>query len=187
MAGDVLLAGAARSGGAGDGAPPGFTQTVYLEYREVDSYVAGSALTITPRAEPFKKEPDWGGRKICRGTINSAIRGVPRPGADPGHSINLPFAWDYQKGKLYLDVNRNGDLTDDAVYSTKPSPGEYSYQSFTNLHLTFDVQPSAHQVRMQINLYGHAWSKHSRRHPDVVFLLAGEGDIGGPRVRGGPH
>jgi hypothetical protein len=137
-------------------APPGFTQTVYLEYREVDSYVAGSALTITPRAEPFKKEPDWGGRKICRGTINSAFHGVQKPGADPTNSINLPFAWDYQKGKLYLDVNRNGDLTDDPVYSTKPTPGEYFYQSFTNLHLTFDAQASAHQVRMQINLYGHA-------------------------------
>ena len=137
-------------------APAGSTQTVYLEYREVDSYVNGSSLKITPRAEPFKKELDWGGRKICRGTINSAVRGVEKPGAAPINSINLPFAWDYQKGKLYLDVNRNGDLTDDEVYSTKPTPGEYFYQSFTNLHLTFDAQASAHRVKVQLNLYGHA-------------------------------
>ncbi len=156
LAGWLAMCGGLALAGTAGRAPAGSTQTVYLEYREVDSYVSGSRLTITPRAEPFKKEPDWGGRKICRGTINSAGRGAPRPGADPTNTINLPFAWDYQKGKLYLDVNRNGDLTDDEVYSTKPTPGEYSYQSFTNLHLTFDAQASAHRVRVQLNLYGHA-------------------------------
>src|ERR1019366_7107573 len=135
--------------------PAGSTQTVYLEYRELDARAIGSRLSITSQTESFKKEPDWGGRTICRGTINSAFRGVETPGARPGHSINLPFAWDYRQGKLYLDVNRNGDLTDDAVYSTKPTPGNYYYQTFTNIQLTFDAQASAHRVLVDIAVYGY--------------------------------
>jgi hypothetical protein len=152
MLGGLMPTGAQERAAA---APAGSTQTVYLEYREMDSRINGSRLNITPQAGSFKKEPDWGGRTICRGTINSAFRGVETPGASPGHSINLPFAWDYKQGKLYLDVNRNGDLTDDAVYSTTPSPGNYHYQTFTNIQLTFDAQALAHRVLVDIAVYGY--------------------------------
>jgi hypothetical protein len=152
MFGGVVPTGAQEQATA---APGGSAQTVYLDYRELDTRIIGSRLNITPRAEPYKKEPDWGGRAICRGTINSAFHGVEKPGASPGHSINLPFAWDYKQGKLYLDVNRNGDLTDDAVYSTTPSPGNYYYQTFTNIQITFDAQASAHRVLVDIAVYGY--------------------------------
>jgi hypothetical protein len=134
--------------------PPGATQTVYLEYQELGSHIYGWRLNITPQDAPFKQEPDWGGRHICRGTMNSAFRGVEKPGTPPGHSINLPFAWDYTRGRLHLDVNRNGDLTDDTVQSVKPEASDYFYQVFTNLHLTFAGDAQSPRA-VDITLYAH--------------------------------
>ncbi|HEY5912844.1 MAG TPA: hypothetical protein VJA21_19810, partial [Verrucomicrobiae bacterium] len=134
----ALAAGEARSAIP----PEPATHTVYLDSREQDSRVIGWRLNVTPQAVPFTKEPDWGGRNICRGRINSVFRDVERPGAAPARSIDLPFAWDYKRGKLYLDTNRNGDLAEETVYSTEPTSGNYFYQTFTNIHLVFDAQPS---------------------------------------------
>ena len=154
MLGGLMPTGAQERAAA---APAGSTQTVYLEYRELDTRIIGSRLSITPQAESFKKEPDWGGRTICRGTINSAFRGVETLGASPGHTINLPFAWDYKQGKLYLDVNRNGDLMDDSVYSTKPDPGNYHYQTFTNIRLPFKTPAGSHQALVDLE---SSWSQY---------------------------
>ncbi len=149
----LLVFAGARAGAAERSA--GSNQTVYLEYHELGSRISGWRLNLTPRAEPFKQEPNWGGRHICRGTINSAFSGVEKPGAPPGHTINLPFAWDYLQGKLYLDLNRNGDLTDDPVHSIKPDAGDYFYQTFTNLHLAFAGDAQSHRVLVDIALYAH--------------------------------
>jgi hypothetical protein len=135
--------------------PGAGTQTVPLEYQESGSRIKGWRLRITPQAQPFKQEPDWGGRHICRGIINSAFQGVEKPGEPPGHTINLPFAWDYLRGKLYLDVNRNGDLRGDAVWSTQPSQGDYCYQTFSNMYLTFGGKGQSHPVLVDIALYAY--------------------------------
>jgi hypothetical protein len=150
--GFLLLVGA--TAGAADSRASA-TQTVYLEYQELGSRIKGWRLNITPQTEPFKKEPDWGGRQICRGTINSAFHGVEKPGATPNHAINLPFAWDYIQGKLYLDLNRNGDLTEHPAYSTSPGTGDYFYKTFTNLHLAFNGAAPTHPVLVDIALYAH--------------------------------
>lgn len=51
----------------------------------------------------FRKEPDFGGREIVRGSL--AI--------GPHEKDFLGFAWDRAQAKLYLDLNYNLDLTDD--------------------------------------------------------------------------
>ncbi len=131
------------------------SQTVYLEYQELGSRIKGWQLNITPQAESFKKEPDWGGRYVCRGTINSAFRGVQKPGTPPSHAINLPFAWDYTRGQLCLDLKRNGDLTEHPAYSTLPGSGDYFYETFTNIHLAFNGEAPSHPVLVDIALYAH--------------------------------
>ena len=131
------------------------SQAVYLEYQELGSRIKGWRLNITSQVEPFKKEPDWGGRHICRGTINSAFHGVERPGTLPGHAINLPFAWDYTRGKLYLDLKHSGDLTEHPGYSTQPGSGDYFYETFTNLNLAFNAEAPSHPVLVDIALYAH--------------------------------
>ena len=149
-----LLVFAGEKAGVADSST-GSNQTVYLDQCDLGSRIKGWRLNITPQAVPFQKEPDWGGRHICRGTINSAFRGIEKPGTLSGHTINLPFAWDYTRGELYLDLNRNGDLTDHPAYSTQTSPGDYFYQTFTNLHIAFQGEAQSHPVLVDIALYAH--------------------------------
>jgi hypothetical protein len=153
----VLASGAAFAADS----PAGSSQTVYLEYQELGSRIKGWSLDITPQSAPFKKEPALGGRTVCRGVINSAFRGFQKPGADFDHSINIPFLWDYTQGKLHLDLNRNGDLTDAPAYSTTPSPGNYYYQTFSNIHLSFNAEAPSHRVLVDIALYGY----HGQNNP----------------------
>ena len=61
------------------------------------------SIPLEGREVVFKKEPDFGGRKIIRGTFPAARE----------EKDFLCFAWDISEKKLYLDLNRNLDLTDD--------------------------------------------------------------------------
>ncbi len=51
----------------------------------------------------FEKEPDFGGRYIIRGLIPAGVE----------EKDYIGYAWDEVEGKVYLDLNRNRDLTDD--------------------------------------------------------------------------
>ena len=51
----------------------------------------------------FRKEPDFGGRSVIRGAITTGA----------GSTNFVGFALDLAKRTLYLDRNRNLDLTDD--------------------------------------------------------------------------
>jgi len=156
LAAGVVLCAFVAGAGAAAAAVPLPSQTLFLDYAESAESVRGLSLDITPRAEPFAREPDWSGRHVCRGVITSAFRGVRPQNAPPSPAINLPFAWDYAQGKIYLDLNRNGNLTDDAVFSTRPESGAYSYQSFTNLHLALNPTAQSHPVAVDLGLYGYS-------------------------------
>ena len=136
---------------ADNSAPPpsaGTTQSVQLDYREFDFPVGRWGLPVSPQSGPFKKEPGFGLRKVVRGTLNF--------GNNPDQYV--PFIWDHAGGKLYLDLNRNRDLTDDpggvcsCEESARSSP---SYQTFTNIHLTFKTPKGAYPARVDLSLYNY--------------------------------
>ncbi len=110
-------------------AATGTTHSVFLEYKEAQHGIVPWAFAVTPQTKPFAKEPQLGGHRVFRGTFAQ-----PAPGG--GHAMG--FVWDHSAGKLYLDVNGNGDLTDDAG---QPFPcsaktrTRAEFQSFTNIHL----------------------------------------------------
>jgi hypothetical protein len=137
------------------------TQTIFLDYRETAARIKGWRLDITPRTAPFRKEPDLAGRKVCRGTIQAAFRGVQKPGEHFENVINAPFLWDYTEGKLYLDLSRDGDLAKGHAFSTSERPatelrsGKYFYQPFTNIHLTFGLGADSQPRLVDIHLYGY--------------------------------
>jgi hypothetical protein len=83
---------------------------------------------MTVQSAPFKKEPDLGQRKVYRGTLKFG---------DSTEAF-VPFIWDQAQGKLYLDLNRNQDLTDDAdgVFACQ-GPPNYSFQNFGRVRLRF--------------------------------------------------
>jgi hypothetical protein len=124
------------------------TQAVYLEYRELSHAGTSTGLSLGVQAGAFKKEPALGGRKVVRGTMNFG----------PGGDQSLPFIWDLSKGRLYLDLNRNQDLTDDAggVFScTEPAQSSNYYQTFTNVHLSFKTRTGSHPMLVDLNLYDY--------------------------------
>ncbi|MGD8535944.1 MAG: hypothetical protein PVF66_08855 [Candidatus Aminicenantes bacterium] len=70
----------------------------------------------------FKKEPDFGDHKVIRGSIPAARE----------EKEFLCFAWDVSELKLYLDLNRNLDLTDDPS-GVFQGQGKKYQQSFHNV------------------------------------------------------
>ena len=106
--------------------PSGPGQTAYLDYQEVNYTVVAWGVPVNFRSAPFQKEPAWSAAKVIRGTL--------RFGND--NSNSMAFAWDRGTGKLYLDLNRNLDVTDDAagVFVSRDRAAA-SYASFTNIRL----------------------------------------------------
>ncbi len=144
----VALAGGTRLRAQDTAAPavsPGATHTVYLEYREGNSSGVNWGLSLFTQAQPFQKEPGFGQRKVIRGTLKF--------GSDADQS--LPFIWDPAQARLYLDLNRNGDLTDDpaGVFSCPDATkfGGYA-QTFTNIHLAFTTPMGIHPALVDLTL-----------------------------------
>ena len=111
------------------GAVPSFSDTASfpLQY-----YNAGFNLEISIPLEGaefvFKKEPDFGKRKITRGAIPV--------GRDKSRFIG--FAWDQDEAKLHLDLNRNLDLTDDEGSPFSSGDREWG-QAFSGITIQADV------------------------------------------------
>ncbi|MGD0743865.1 MAG: hypothetical protein ABSA45_01810 [Verrucomicrobiota bacterium] len=108
------------------------TTTVLLEYQETDHAIIDWGVSIALQSAPFNKEPAAASGKIVRGILNFG----------GGSSNAIPFLWQRGAGKLFLDLNRNRDLTDDpaGVFSESLGPTRSAYyQTFTNVHLIFNT------------------------------------------------
>lgn len=125
----------------------GQVQTVYLEYGEVGYSFINWGLPLVTRSTPFTKEPVFAGSKVVRGTF--------QPSGSASNSI--AFAWDSAAGKLYLDLNRNLDLTDDpaGVFGCREKNHSRYYQTFTNVHLPFKTLSGDRELLADLNLYNY--------------------------------
>jgi hypothetical protein len=123
--------------------------TVPLEYQETNYNFISGSVAITPQSAPFKKEPATAAGEVVRGVLNFG-----------GESSNaVPFLWQRGAGKLYLDLNRNGDLTDDpaGAFSAREAEGyaQRFSQTFTNVHLLFNTAAGQCPVLADINLWDY--------------------------------
>jgi hypothetical protein len=84
--------------------------------------------------EPFEKEPDFEGRDVLRGELRIGV---------PDYEELMGFVWSRIDGKLYVDLNRDGDLTNDpnGVLSAEDSHGGEDYYNH-NFLTTFPVSVS---------------------------------------------
>ena len=118
--------------------------TIPLEYRETESDLIHLGISIEPRADPYSNEPPLSGHDILRGTLNigSAADG-------------FQFIWDRGAGQLYLDLNRNGNLSDDPDGRASCSDGARSdnYQQFENLRLELPLDGVSRRMRCNVSLY----------------------------------
>jgi hypothetical protein len=115
-----------------------------LEYQETDQGVINRGVSLTMQTSPFKKEPAGVSGRIVRGVLNFGDEA----------SQAIPFLWQRDAGKLYLDLNRNRDLTDDpsGVFVARLA-GPVYYQTFTNVHLPFNTSSGKCRVLADITLY----------------------------------
>src|ERR1017187_9794720 len=132
----IVMAGPGSDSGREDsarpGTPAGTVTTVPLEYQELSYQFLYRNVPVERRLVPFPKEP-----AVASGPV---VRGVLKFGGNPSNAI--PFVWQRGAKKLFLDLNRNQDLTDDpagvipakALFSAGPS---FIHQLFTTVPLTF--------------------------------------------------
>jgi len=91
----------------------------------------------------FKREPDFGRRKILRGALP----------VGPEETDFIGFAWDKAEGKLYLDLNQNLDLTDDPDGIRRTSARGF-FQRFQNVHVELTVAGVRIPYVLDIEFYG---------------------------------
>jgi hypothetical protein len=129
-------------------AASGPTHSVTLQYHEQAGIsVAGAGLSFAVQSAPFNKEPTFAKRSV--------VRGVLKFGNSADQFVGL--VWDYTEHKLYLDLNRNRDLTDDGVRVSehRNDGGNYYYQTFTNLLFSFKTPMGEHRVLADLHLYNY--------------------------------
>jgi hypothetical protein len=124
-------------------APSPITVTSPLEYQETDYSIANWDVSLTTQTAPFKNEPAAAG-KIIRGSLNL--------GGDASNAVS--FVWQRDAGKLFLDLNRNQDLTDDAagVFSTQLSK-PVNYQTFTSVRLPLATTQGRCRMLADLDFY----------------------------------
>lgn len=106
--------------------PAGQVVTAHLDYQDASYGYMNEDMPMVLKSSPFKKEPALSRGKVVRGTWQLGGAG----------SNQLAFVWDRGARKLYLDLNRNLDLTDDpgGVYSSAVGGVDY-FQMFPNVRL----------------------------------------------------
>jgi len=126
--------------------PPSNAITASLGYQETDYSVINWGVSLTTRTIPFPKEPAGAAGKILRGVLNFG----------GGSSNSIAFVWQRDAGKLYLDLNRNRDLTDDpeGAFSARVFRPT-SYQTFTNVHLLFNTASGRCRVLADISFWDY--------------------------------
>ncbi|MCL4176265.1 MAG: hypothetical protein KJ072_00750 [Verrucomicrobia bacterium] len=119
------------------------TASVSLEYRESESDLVHVGLSIDPQSQAFAGEPSLSGRNVRRGVLS----------VGPEHK--LPFIWDQGNGQLYLDLNRNDDLSDDSEgrFTCTDRPGSGNYQVFENVRFELPIHGMPQRMRFNLNLY----------------------------------
>ena len=136
----------AQEAAGGTNSPVGQVVTADLNYQDVSFSFESWGVPVSTRSSPFKKEPAFGGGKVVRGMLQFA----------GGTSNEMAFAWNRSAGKLYLDLNRNLDLTDDTggVFS-RQGGSQDNYQIFANIRLPFKTAAGTHLTCLDLNFYDY--------------------------------
>jgi hypothetical protein len=121
-------------------ASPVASYTADLNYQETDEVLVSRGVGVKLQTAPFSKEPALPGQNVFRGSL---LWG-PRP------EQAMFFIWDKGRGRLFLDLNRNRDLTDDPN-GRFASAARNDNQSFTNVHLVLPAATGNRALRLQLD------------------------------------
>lgn len=136
----------------------------HLKYREVDFAPLATEISILPGAS-FRKEPAFSGHNVFRGFFHL--------GTDTNQFV--PFAWDAEQRRLYVDTNRNLDLTDDA--SGGYLAADKGLELFRSVRLEFPSTQGVLRVLVDAHVF---WQSGGPGDKPRVFLYVRslwEGDV----------
>lgn len=139
-------------------------QTCRLIYIETNKNIAQYYYLSKNREVQFKKTPFENTNNIKTGVLDIGV----------GVTNDIPIAWDIKEKKLYLDTNRNFDLTDDIVLSASNITSPLQHFKFNQLALN----NSQNSLKLKIELI------LSERDGGIFFDIkqycfwVGETDIG---------
>lgn len=145
-----LLAGAAQA------------ETFSLDYR-TNGPTAGFRLPLGSTEIRFRKEPAYAGAKVVRSVLPVA----------PAKKDYIGFACDLEGRKLYLDLNRNLDLTDDpaGVHAS----GEQGWGwSFADVVVPIEQEGRRRELVVDLQVYGENYGRYT-----VKSSWEGAAEIGG--------
>lgn len=135
-------------------AAAGDEHTFELKWQEYGT--GGSIQVPLDRTEPFDKEPDFGQRQVLRGVLGF-------PGSffkDNG----MPFVWDKSESTLYVDLNQDGDLTNDPngiLESDDVTSGRYQRQEFPDFDLSISSDQGIFRYRLGASLWDYSYQKEA--------------------------
>jgi len=120
-------------------------QSIFLQFKEVDTAIESRSLKISSQTQAFAKEPDFAARKPTRGILLFSTNKVN----------GLPFIWDQSRGKLYVDLNRNRDLTDDpqGIFTSENRGLSSYYQDFRGIRVAFETPRGMQRACFDLNVY----------------------------------
>lgn len=148
-----LLAAAPSASLAADAeATAGNVCTADLSFHQASSSFISIGLNCTTQTKPFANEPALGTSKVVRGHFQFV------------GTNTVAFIWDRNAGKLYLDLNRDLNLTNDAG-GEFTSAIKGNYQVFNGIRLPIKTASGEQQVAGDISLYDYS------NRPQGTFAL----------------
>ena len=100
----------------------------------------------------FKHEPEYAGTKVVRSQFFVA----------PDQKDYIGFACDFEGRKLYLDLNRNLDLTDDPDGILESKSDNWG-QEFTGVTIPVEQDGCHREMVVDLRIYGEKWGRYTIR------------------------
>ena len=140
---------------------------VPLAYTELPGALTSEPIRDAGSAVTFKKEPVWKSPRVVRGMIELGGE----------RSSWLPFAWVPSERRLWLDLNRNLDLTDDprGVLVGKGTGGIAT--AFRDVHVDLAGAAGARPLLLNVNCYD--WGARVGVQVELRSLWQGRWELNG--------
>lgn len=123
--------------------------TFSLEYR-TNGPSAEFRLPLEKTEVRFQKEPEYVGEQVVRGVLS----------VGPGKKEYIGFACDQEGKKLYLDLNRNLDLTDDPDGIHASAAADWGH-SFENVAIPIEQGGRRRDLVVDLTIYGESYGRYS--------------------------
>ena len=121
--------------------------------------------SLSNENEPFAVEPDWQGREVFRGNLV-----FDPPSA---RNINAALVWDRIEQTLYVDLNQDGDLTNDPNGILKADNVNRYYQHFPAFVIAYTDERGTFRYGLKIDIYDYSGQANKQTNIRILSCYRG--------------